>query len=293
MKVDTYHLEFITPCFCAGANQAVAELRAPSIRGKLRWWFRILGGGFADEARVFGSVAGDAGQASALVVRVPPVVDRKKWQPMEFSGRSNTGYLLYFAKASGNGVRWTPTGAWPERTNFALQLLWRHEVPAACKQRFDLALDCFLMLGSFGLRSSRGLGCFHCLERPFSEQAFNKLLERIKKSAPGFLVHSGAKTNRSPELFDALGAQLRGLRDGYSAGTPGHGNPTPLGSSNPRQASAVYLRPVLLEGGNQCQIIVFEAPAEKVLGPESRRRAPRLRNELPAPATAPPARHNR
>ncbi|TAE90912.1 MAG: type III-B CRISPR module RAMP protein Cmr1 [Verrucomicrobia bacterium] len=44
MIISHYQLEIITPCFCAGADQGIAEIRAASIRGQLRWWFRVLGG---------------------------------------------------------------------------------------------------------------------------------------------------------------------------------------------------------------------------------------------------------
>lgn len=60
MIQKTYTLEFLMPCFCAGADQARAEIRAPAIRGQLRWWFRALGGSAADERTVFGGVAGTA-----------------------------------------------------------------------------------------------------------------------------------------------------------------------------------------------------------------------------------------
>lgn len=67
MRRTTLHLEIVTPCFLAGANQKAApEWRAASIRGQLRWWFRavaggVLGGGLEAtkkaEAEVFGSTA--------------------------------------------------------------------------------------------------------------------------------------------------------------------------------------------------------------------------------------------
>jgi hypothetical protein len=72
------------------------------------------------------------------------------------------------------------------------------------------------------------------------------------------------------------------LRAGFSAGKPGQSKPTPLGGSQPRQASAVYLRPVRLEP-NVCGIVVFEAPAEKVLDLPSRRMGPRLAQGVPLP----------
>ncbi len=289
MITKTYHLEFLTPCFCAGAEQAMAEVRAPSIRGKLRWWFRIVGGGAAQEAEVFGSIAGDAGQGSAVVVRVRENALAAKWQPIQFSGVSNTGYVLYFAQASADGARWVPTGALPVGSSFDLQLVWRRKVSPLSQARFDLALEAFLLLGSLGLRGSRGLGCFQCLERPFSAEAFQEVARRIKEQSPGFLAGLGSFAGSNPQILGGLGAQLRGLRKGYSAMLQGRSNPTPLGSSQPRQASAVYLRPVQERTGNY-RIVVFEAPAEMVLGHKSRSGAPRLKNGVPAPEDAPQGR---
>lgn len=289
MITKTYHLQFITPCFCAGANQAMAEVRAPSIRGRLRWWFRLVGGDASQETEVFGSVAKEEGRGSAVIIRVREEALRAKWQPVQFQPVSNTGYVLYFAKASANGARWVPTGALPVGTSCELQFLWRRKVSAASQARFELALEAFLLLGSLGLRSTRGLGCFECRELPFSTDAFQGAVRRIKEQSPEFLAELGTFSGPETQILDGLGAQLRGLRKGYSAGPPGRSNPTPLGSSTkPRQTSAVYLRPVKDSGGNY-RIVVFEAPAEAVLGRESRAGAPRLKSGVPPPGDAPHA----
>lgn len=286
MITQPYHLTFITPCFCAGANPSVAEVRAPSIRGKLRWWFRVLGGSSEQEAQVFGSIAGDAGSASALMVRVADVKVQQQWQPVHFTGGSNTGYILYFAQASQNKARWMPGGALPSGASFELQLTWRRPVPEAAREVFELTLEAFLLLGALGLRNSRGLGCFTCAERPFTEDVFHSLLKAIRTKSPGFLAGLGEFCGPEKQLLEALGGQLRGLRKGYSAGPPHRPTQTPLGSSKPRQASAVYLRPVKPEQ-DKFRIVVFEAPAEKVLGRESRQGAPRLGAGVPPSAQAP------
>ena len=134
MTSKTYNLEFLTPCFCAGAEQSVAEVRAPSIRGKLRWWFRVVGGGASQEAEVFGSIAGDEGHGSAVIVRVRENVLAAKWQPIQLSGDPNTGYLLYFAQASADGARWVPTGALPVGSSFELQSVWRRWRARCCRR---------------------------------------------------------------------------------------------------------------------------------------------------------------
>ncbi len=284
MISQSYNLEFLTPCFCAGADQSRAEVRAPSIRGKLRWWFRVVGGTPAQESEVFGTVNQEA-SSSALIVRVGNVVLSKPWQVPHFSSMSNTGYLLYFAKESAGGARWKPNGAIPEGSTFQLHFVWRRKVSADCQELFDLALSCFLMLGSLGLRSTRGLGSFECQEKPFNIEEFERLKAAIHRVCPRFLVELGEFSGSPSQLFDGLGAQLRGLRIGHSAGAPRMPKCTPLGSSNPRQTSAVYLRPV--RDGGQIRIVVFEAPAEKVLGRDSRGGAPRLKTGVPQPESAP------
>ncbi|HYK85247.1 MAG TPA: type III-B CRISPR module RAMP protein Cmr1, partial [Ktedonobacteraceae bacterium] len=45
MQEVTFNVETITPLFLAGADQNTAELRAPSFRGAMRYWFRALVGG--------------------------------------------------------------------------------------------------------------------------------------------------------------------------------------------------------------------------------------------------------
>jgi len=285
MRTDSYSLEFLTPCFCAGANQSLAEVRAPSIRGKLRWWFRVLGGTAEQEGEVFGSVRAETGAGSSLIVRVSEAPLAAKWQPIPFSGISNTGYVLYFARASAAGARWVAGGAIPQGATFSLNLTCRRAVSSDAQATFNLALKCFLMLGSLGLRSTRGLGAFECEQYPFSGAAFEALRGEIGRRSPGFRSGFGQFSGSETQWLDGLGAQLRGLRQGHSAGPPGHSKSSPLGSSQPRQASAVYLRPV--RDGGTARIVVFEAPAEKVLGHESRKGAPRLGNGVPPPGTVP------
>jgi CRISPR-associated protein Cmr1 len=288
MTTQTYHLTFITPCFCAGASPSVAEVRGPSIRGKLRWWFRVLGGTPGEEAALFGSVRGEGGGSSSFLLRVRQDPLRSQWRPTQFSGVSNTGYVLYFAKASANGARWVPGGALPEGSSFEMQVVWRRNLEGRARMLFDLAVDCFLMFGSLGLRSTRGLGCFECTERPFSEAEFERLVARVKAQSPRFVGWVASFTGSSSGVLEALGAQLRGLRCDSPAVRDGRPNPTPLGSSQPRQASAVHLRPVK-EGADVFRIVVFEAPADRVLGPESRHGAPLLKSGVPAPREVPGA----
>ena len=42
MEVMQFRLQVVTPLFLSGADQAKAELRPPTIRGALRFWFRAM-----------------------------------------------------------------------------------------------------------------------------------------------------------------------------------------------------------------------------------------------------------
>lgn len=75
MPRATLSLEFVTPCFLGGSdNHSLAEWRAPSVRGQLRWWYRALAGAQKDgdldkvragETALFGSTE----RASPLRIR--------------------------------------------------------------------------------------------------------------------------------------------------------------------------------------------------------------------------------
>ena len=73
LKSLEVELEAVTPLLIGGASQQ-AELRPPTVRGCMRYWFRALAGGllqeslpeiFAAESAVFGNVK----RASAVLVR--------------------------------------------------------------------------------------------------------------------------------------------------------------------------------------------------------------------------------
>jgi len=287
MNSQTYTLEFITPCFCAGADQARAEIRAPAIRGQLRWWFRAFGGTRADEQEVFGGIAGEEGRSSTLVVRVAELARGLPWRPPKVEPNAPEAYVWHYASVSGKqkgqpgpGPRWSEHGNLPPGTKVHLQLLWRRQPPPGARQGFDDALKAFLALGAVGMRVTRGVGAFCCLESPLTSQALAEVESLLKKHRFGFLVYRQGLSSWE-EAIRAAGQTLKeDLRPRFPAGKLGD-QPGPLGSSKPRQTSGLYLRPVCITDNNTANnkyaLCVFEAPAERVLGRESRRGAPALR----------------
>lgn len=290
MTPETFHLEFITPCFCTGANQAIAEIRAPSIRGQLRWWFRALGGSAENEAILFGSAAGESGNASRVRISVSDVRAPAHWDRPDYSPNDAQSYVWHYASVSGTtskgakGPRWQSDGALPVKTRFELHLTWVR--PAGnLKPAFDEALWAFLTLGTLGLRGTRGLGAFHCNEATDLDGVIASL------KAKSFTIQR--RTN--PESFSDYSAALKDwaawlryrLRKDYKAERP-----SPLGSSAPRQTSAVRFRPIRATDGSFTWL-AYEAPAPRVLGNESTKSSPLLARynfDGPAPAASPRSR---
>ena len=272
MISETFHLEFITPSFCAGANQAKAEIRASSIRGQLRWWFRALSGSRAEESALFGAIAGDSCKSSPLIVRVSEVKKNGPWNPPPPNPNATISYIYHFASVSAEGKRWTQEGNISPRTTFKLSLVWRRTVALDLLSKFELARNCFLLFGGIGLRITRGLGAFQCKELSPTPENLTKFTGLMEKS--GFVLRLAEQ--RYPDFEKALsaaGAWLKNdLRKECKAKTA-----SPLGSSAPLQTSAVHLRPIKLSD-SQYGLLFFEAPHQRVLGEHSRKMSPMLKN---------------
>jgi CRISPR type III-B/RAMP module RAMP protein Cmr1 len=201
MKTQTFHLELITPCFCGGANpQEQAEIRASSIRGQLRWWFRVLGGFKSlapmtvreQEAMIFGSTAGDRGTAGKLVVRVSdeprPSVLKKDDQEFNATVGTDRGYLLFplrskrdrntrqITEYKGRAL-YDPTDRRSNQSKpltFEVHLLWRDNSTIAGD--LDALVTVFGNLGALGFRSRRAMGAL----------AFAKQSPSLREALMGF-----------------------------------------------------------------------------------------------------------
>ncbi len=243
MKPEHYELEFITPAFLAGANQGQAELRAASIRGALRWWFRVLGGTKEEEAAVFGGVQGGATRSKVIVrASVTNPVHSAFEEPRP---RSDLGYLYFFAMVSGEpkGIRVRPEAYFAPGTTFEIQIT-DQGIPENLKGRFAQSVTCFLRIGALGLRATRGCGAF-------AEKALLSKAE-FEVWAKSFPAVYGKVKLISEEIFpnvkraqESLSGYLQKLRrDNHLSGK----TKTALGYAN-RQSSALKLRPVKVKEG--------------------------------------------
>jgi CRISPR type III-B/RAMP module RAMP protein Cmr1 len=166
MKRVSYPFEVITPALAGGAQpKQRAEIRPASIRGQLRWWFRVLGGFKSQsgsvrsrEAEVFGSISNDSPHASKLVVRVSNAPASSAPRTMEDLGAapfSKKGYLLWPLRRDEDARATVPPGS-----KFELQILWKGD--ARLWPSIQALIAVFANLGSLGFRGRRAMGALAC-----------------------------------------------------------------------------------------------------------------------------------
>ncbi|VVM06819.1 hypothetical protein MAMC_01278 [Methylacidimicrobium cyclopophantes] len=264
MNVKSYEFEFLTPCFCGGAEPTKAELRVPAIRGQLRWWFRALGGSRTDEEEVFGC-AGNSSAASKVVVRVErqPEGGERGWDRESHDG----DYLWYFIK---RGDRWKEEGALPPGSKAGVEIGFRQPL-GKLEENWKKAWEAFCRFGSLGYRATRCAGAFRVDGFAGVLEAYEEAAERILKPA-GFDFHFfREKQSDWRNLIAFAGAKLKELREKYPSpeSKKEEKGPSPLGNTDPRQKSAVYFRPLKIDAGDY-YLMLFEAPHKRVVEEKSR-----------------------
>jgi CRISPR-associated protein Cmr1 len=156
----TFDLEVTTPLFLAGADQATAELRPPSFRGAMRYWYRTLAGGLVGgnvnevrrrEAQVFGK----AEHGSPISIRISEVLPQPELRTFKRAeDQSGTSYLFW----SMGGSKDRPSRQYyPPPTCFKL-ILTAHEKDQQLLEEAIIALWLLTNLGGLGARSRRCAG---------------------------------------------------------------------------------------------------------------------------------------
>lgn len=146
-------IEVLTPLFNRGAYQDTPEIRAPSIRGMVRWWFRALGATADEEKAVFGGMKQfgrrlkDEVCASQLVFRITHV----QAQPAPPPGLPTLPHK--------QGGQASPQAAFLPGARFRLEVFSRFgPLDPELQRKVENALEVWLLLGALGLRANRGGG---------------------------------------------------------------------------------------------------------------------------------------
>lgn len=203
-------LETVTPLFLGGAEpRGEPELRAPSFRGAMRYWWRALAGGVVgDEAAhweplVFGSTE----RGSSIVVRVsgqPVTQPFRSHRPPGLKRRESSGHDYLYWSMKGFRGEADRVGIRPGE-RFRLELKRRPGVRDAHRSLWQAgaALWLLLHLGGLGSRSRRTAGSLVARSEP----------ERFAENPlPPFRV----QTRSGEDLAAALAQGLCKLRQGIA-----------------------------------------------------------------------------
>lgn len=188
-----------TPMFIAGAEKDTAELRPPSFKGAMRFWFRAVALSYAKswqdvkskEAKLFGST--DTGQAGFLLKldsepgnKLTAVSAGQVWQ----NGLGST-YLGYGAIGYSKGNNILNRAFIKEGAVFTATLVFKKDIQEEDINLIKQSLIALGLLGGLGSRSRRGFGSV-CLEKLlYKEQVIwqapankRELQERIREILP-------------------------------------------------------------------------------------------------------------
>lgn len=146
------NIEVLTPLFNRGAYQDTPELRVPSIRGMVRWWFRCLGGTPDEEKEAFGGMT-RMGQRLRGQVNASRLVFRVSQLQAQLASPKP---LTLPHKQGGQG---SPQAAFAPGATFHLEVFTRFgALPSDLERKVENALEVWLLLGALGLRANRSGG---------------------------------------------------------------------------------------------------------------------------------------
>ncbi|WP_273845472.1 type III-B CRISPR module RAMP protein Cmr1 [Rubrobacter calidifluminis] len=246
----------VTPMFMSGADQSKAELRLPSIKGALRFWWRALAWSrYGDlqkireeETRLFGST--DEGQAAVLLKlfsqTMPKVLEKgqilKDGENVVGEGTRYLGYGVMEAFASKN--RSTQAGQLIRPCllspfEFTLELRFGR---LATEQQISSSIETLKLMGlvgSLGSKSRKGYGSLTLTKLSYSNEPWSppsdvhKMVEsltRFSKDSPHplftaisrdsrFIVVEGREGESTLSLLDRVGREMMFYRSWGRNGT--------------------------------------------------------------------------
>ncbi len=143
----------VTPMFMSGADQTKAELRVPSIKGALRFWWRALALGWygdvncvkKEEESLFGST--EEGQSKVMIYKGDSNLEIEEVKNFRSQWKKYAGYGLTENKPKKEFLSAGGT--------FTLELLFREDTE---KMLLPTAFKTLGLLGGVGGRSRKGWG---------------------------------------------------------------------------------------------------------------------------------------
>jgi len=226
--VATYKLT--TPLFIAGVDQTCAELRAPSFKGALRFWYRAIAlaqlGEWQEvqkkEREIFGS--SQTGQGRFLLT----VEGNRLPEPETFNFKRDRAGIVYL----GYGLKDARRKYFKQGQDIKVRLLFKPGYGDAVIEQVKKALIALGLFGGLGARARNGLGSLAITSLRFDgveewknpkneKELQERIAEFVQSFAPlpvelpaytAFSAHSRiavAETDRDPvKLLDRIGRTM-------------------------------------------------------------------------------------
>lgn len=187
MKTITFTCETITPMFLSGADGKTPELRPPSIKGALRFWWRAMNGHLPlkELKEKEGDIFGDTSKRSLVIIRC-------QFQALQTETNLPVPHKDFMKQKSfAVGQTFSVTlGLTRESKNFGLE-----ELSAV----FEVAC----ILGGLGKRVRRGMGSVQVIDskkgdsliRKYPKVTLGYLEQRMKLLSPYFILEKGKILN--------------------------------------------------------------------------------------------------
>ena len=151
IDIDDVEISYriVTPMFIGGAEpEKQAELRAPSLKGALRFWYRAINSDYREhEMEIFGGSGREQGQASFLLR-----IDRQVKSTSSKQLKHHTKYLAY-----GAGDK-EQRPCIEEGGTFKIRIIFKPNTNRTHRLKVKRALWAFTMFGGLGSRSRKGFG---------------------------------------------------------------------------------------------------------------------------------------
>lgn len=162
----TFRME--TPLYLAGADQSKAELRVPSIKGALRYWYRAIQPNLAAEGQLFGSMQDGH---SPLRLHLEKL---KTPEPIQ-----NTGFIRDKSESTYLAFSLKERAYYPSTTTLQLHLHVHRE--SSSWKDYLASIWLLSAIGGLGSRSRRGYGSFSWIDSQSCQDEIKELLELLPK----------------------------------------------------------------------------------------------------------------
>lgn len=185
MKKLTITLKTVTPMFLAGVDGKTPELRPPSIKGMMRFWWRAINGHLSikklleAESRLFGASDEKIGRSKfSLYVQTESADIFTEANPLpHHTGDNNCEYLSKTPSCNKNGrcsKGFSLKAIAADKTFKCIIRVNENDI-----QKIQDIFKATLILGGFGKRSRRGFGSVEIVKINGNNYEFNYALDTI------------------------------------------------------------------------------------------------------------------